>query len=603
VIGNNITIEHRGGEDLSLDTKIIIKINQTNQLYQFTVRQGLDNNSLQDGKWNVGEQFKHSLTNLNNYNYNANSKEAEIMIIDPDSNTLVMAGILDIHPVGDIGVAVTVDNPNPKMIFGTPTYIKITITVTNYRGDLNNITGIQIKCILPNTLHYNFHIPSTYDYNKTSGIWTIHAPLEKHQSTSLIINATVNETEKINQPAQLAMVLDGSGSISSSDWSLMREGLATSIENSSIFPQDGSVELTVIQFGAVNPPTAQVKIGPILVSNSNYQQIANQIRSMSQMVDSQHSGATPLGCGIRLAADQLYKSSNFDTNKRQIINLVTDGVANCDWMSGTYTGTWQGWDGWTKNNIQMHKGNYSATSYSDSSSSMYGDFTCNDLNTIGATSITVDFWYRLHSTSSSDLKLYFYDGSSYDSIASLGGGTRDTWIHYTKTTTDSQYFKNNFKIRYTTDGHGQVWIDDVVIKTNKELLNDSFENSYWAKNWWNPGRKSAEDAQSYLVNTLHMTNDKDELDTLAVGVGGMYGGPDTDWLKDRIVWPQPGHIAPPYITGWVRTITSWQDFQKAISQIFQVQFHFINETVSVINLSIEDPNSSNDIASVTILPH
>jgi hypothetical protein len=272
-------------------------------------------------------------------------------------------------------------------------------------------------------------------------------------------------------------------------------------------------------------------------------------------------------------------------------------------MSGTYTGTWQGWDGWIKNNIQMHKGNYSATSYSDSSSSMYGDFTCNDLNTIGATSITVDFWYRLHSTSSSDLRLYFYDGSSYDSIASLGGGTRDTWIHYTKTTTDSQYFKNNFKIRYTTDGHGQVWIDDVVIKTNKELLNDSFENSYWAKNWWNPGRKSAEDAQSYLVNTLHMTNDKDELDTLAVGVGGMYGGPDTDWLKDRIVWPQPGHIAPPYITGWVRTITSWQDFQKAISQIFQVQFHFINETVSVINLSIEDPNSSNDIASVTILPH
>ena len=57
-----------------------------------------------------------------------------------------------------------------------------------------------------------------------------------------------------------------------------------------------------------------------------------------------------------------------------------------------------------------------------------------------------------------------------------------------------------------------------------------------------------------------MTNDKDEFNSLGVGVGGMYGGPDVDWLKNKIVWPQPGHIAPPYIAGWVKTITSWQEF-------------------------------------------
>ena len=45
------------------------------------------------------------------------------------------------------------------------------------------------------------------------------------------------------------MVLDGSGSINEHDWDLMRNGLANAVENESVFPHDGSVELTVIQFG------------------------------------------------------------------------------------------------------------------------------------------------------------------------------------------------------------------------------------------------------------------------------------------------------------------------------------------------------------------
>ena len=117
-----------------------------------------------------------------------------------------------------------------------------------------------------------------------------------------------------------------------------------------------------------------------------------------------------------------------------------------------------------------------------------------------------------------------------------------------------------------------------------------------------PDLKVQRRLHSYLINTLQMTNDKDEFNSLGVGVGGMYGGPDVDWLKNKIVWPQPGHIAPPYIAGWVKTITSWQDFERAISEIFQVQFSFIVGTVSVINLNVEDPNHSNDLASVTIIP-
>jgi hypothetical protein len=204
------------------------------------------------------------------------------------------------------------------------------------------------------------------------------------------------------------------------------------------------------------------------------------------------------------------------------------------------------------------------------------------------------------------LRLYFYDGSSYDLITSLGSGTRDTWTHYTKTTTDSQYFKNNFKIRYTTNGNGQIWIDDVIIKTNKkELLNDSFESVYWGENWWNPGLKSAEEASSYLVSKLQMTNDQDEFNALGVGVGGMYGGPDVDWLKNKIVWPQPGHIAPPYTAGWVKTIISWQDFQKAISEIFRNYFGISNNNnVKIISATpTTDPNPENNAVGITLIPH
>ncbi len=150
-----------------------------------------------------------------------------------------------------------------------------------------------------------------------------------------------------------------------------------------------------------------------------------------------------------------------------------------------------------------------------------------------------------------------------------------------------------------------VWIDDVKIKTNtKVLLNDSFESDYWAENWWNPGLKSAEEASSYLINKLQMTNNQDEFNALGVGVGGMYGGPDVDWLKNKIVWPQPGHIAPPYTAGWVNTIRSWQEFANTISEILGSYFGLSNiNNVEIISATPStDPNTENNEANIVIIP-
>jgi uncharacterized repeat protein (TIGR02543 family)/flagellin-like protein len=106
--------------------------------------------------------------------------------------------------------------------------------------------------------------------------------------------------------------------------------------------------------------------------------------------------------------------------------------------------------------------------YSSAGSQDYwneGSFTCNNLDASDATSITVDFWYRLDDTEDNDLILSFYDGTTYSSLVNLGGGTEDTWLHYNTIITGSQYFISNFRIRFTSnlDSSENVWIDDVLI--------------------------------------------------------------------------------------------------------------------------------------------
>ncbi|MCJ7572576.1 MAG: VWA domain-containing protein, partial [Candidatus Thermoplasmatota archaeon] len=532
-----------------------------------------------------------------------------IHVADIDSNSLVFIGTLDVYPETDFSLNITADNLSPSI----GSKVNFTICVKN---NIGGTPAVNIKILVSLSKNFSYLSNETFGnpsfYNSNISIWNI-SYLESGESACLRITTIVVLT---SEATQLAMILDGSGSISTGDFYLMKEGLASSIENPSIFPHDGNVELTVIQFGGLQ---ARVELGPSLVTKNNYTLIGSKIRSIHQI-----GSSTPMSCGIRLAADKLFNSKYFGVNKRQIVNLITDGVANCYWING-YTGTSQGYDGWVKGDDQVHTGNYSARAYYlNNNRNRDGNFYCNDVNTTGATSITVDFWYRLHYTedgawsgngknrhwtADDDLILYYYNGNSYDSIQNLGNGTEDTWLHYTNTITNTQYpkyFKQNFKIQLKSfcDSDEKVWIDDVIIKTNnKELLNDSFESEYWADKWWNPSLKSAEEASSYLINKLQMTNDRDQFDSLAVGVNGYYyTGPDVYWLKNKIVWPQPSYIAPPYIAGWVKTITTWQEFEQAIIEIFSGYFGVSNNNyVQIISSTPSiDPNPEDNEMSIIL---
>jgi uncharacterized repeat protein (TIGR02543 family) len=123
---------------------------------------------------------------------------------------------------------------------------------------------------------------------------------------------------------QLALAVDGSSSISSSEFAIFAEGLATAVRNASQMPHDGTVELTVVQYGGwFGPNRARVEVYPTVITVANYESVASTIGGMSQM-----GGYTPLADGILMCWSQMNASSNFPIATKQAINVATNGEPN-----------------------------------------------------------------------------------------------------------------------------------------------------------------------------------------------------------------------------------------------------------------------------------
>jgi len=590
VEGKYITFEHRGGDELNIDDKFIINIgSEKKELIVGDFLRDTNNND----KWDIGEKLF-----FDDFNYSLDISEADTFgyTYNEEGGTAVMHGTLDIYPETDIGVDIKVDNMYPSV----GESVNITIIVHNYNGDIN-ATHVKIKFLIPEGLEYQKHTPSTYNYNPISGFWYINDSIPIRGSISIKIQAKVLGLGVIREPTQMVMILDGSGSISDANWNIMVNGLANSVNNVDVFPRDGTIELTIVQFGGTDPPRARVELGgPTVVNESNYDLIVDDIRDIEQMIESGGS-ATPTACGIRLAADQLYNFGNYSSDKRQIINLVTDGLANCELIQGTYNGTWLG-NGWYKDNSHKKSGSYSAAS----SYNNYGEIICKDLITEGASSISIDFDYRLDDTEESDLAVYYYDGTNYNFIEDLGVNKEDKWLHYEDEITDSKYFINDFKIRFDTNlesswwyGYEHIWVDNVLIETDNSLLDDGFEQDPWNLNWWNFGKSDSEEQRDYLLGLLGMKENEDEFDSIAIGPD-----PEVYWLENKIVWPQPGYEAPPFNNGpgWVSHIDTFQEFESATSEMFRVLFRSIKNSAELVGLDSRDPNPFNDIKEITIVP-
>ncbi len=155
------------------------------------------------------------------------------------------------------------------------------------------------------------------------------------------------------------------------------------------------------------------------------------------------------------ASHAIFRSYNSGISNR---TLLDDGFEGADWDANWDDNTFM-WV-WERDGSQQHSGSYSA-----SPSDMYGIFVCDDLDASDADVIYIEFWYRLHDTEPSDLRIYYYNGISYRFIENIGGGSEDAWLHYTDIVTDSQFFVSNFRILFysTLFDQEDVWLDDVEI--------------------------------------------------------------------------------------------------------------------------------------------
>lgn len=115
---------------------------------------------------------------------------------------------------------------------------------------------------------------------------------------------------------ELALVMDGSGSISSTDWGTMLQGYANAVSDSSIVPQDGTVSIGVVQFSS----GPQIEIGMTLIADATAAaNLATSILGIGQL-----AGYTDISGGITLGETLL--SDSFVGN--QVLDVSTDGAYN-----------------------------------------------------------------------------------------------------------------------------------------------------------------------------------------------------------------------------------------------------------------------------------
>jgi hypothetical protein len=155
-------------------------------------------------------------------------------------------------------------------------------------------------------------------------------PFTKQGWVRLVANTTefantINQKFELilgNAKIQLCMVIDGSGSISSSEWATIKNGTANALRNN--VPHDGSVELSIVQFGySSGNGYAKVEIQPTIVTSANYEATASAVTAITQ-----GAGSTPMAHGLYLGWKTIESSVNFPTSTRQVINLATDGDPN-----------------------------------------------------------------------------------------------------------------------------------------------------------------------------------------------------------------------------------------------------------------------------------
>lgn len=112
----------------------------------------------------------------------------------------------------------------------------------------------------------------------------------------------------------LALCMDSSGSVSSSDFLLQLEGAAVAVEDENIVPRDGSVRLSAMQFSS----STLVELPPTIIEEDNAQDVADALRAIAKS-----GGGTSIHSCINTATDLI--AGLIPESVLQVIDVSTDG--------------------------------------------------------------------------------------------------------------------------------------------------------------------------------------------------------------------------------------------------------------------------------------
>ncbi|MEM2911369.1 MAG: hypothetical protein QW146_02560 [Candidatus Bathyarchaeia archaeon] len=139
----------------------------------------------------------------------------------------------------------------------------------------------------------------------------------------------------------------------------------------------------------------------------------------------------------------------------------------------SFEGSWLpvGWSttNWTRTSDQKYDGTYSAK-FQKSGGISFGNLTSCSLDCSDAVSIYIDFWYNSSVSQNSRFSLQFFNGNAWVNVAELGSTSR--WSNYRLRITDSQFFKSNFKMRWSAinlGGNDKVYVDYITVKKEINL--------------------------------------------------------------------------------------------------------------------------------------
>ena len=115
---------------------------------------------------------------------------------------------------------------------------------------------------------------------------------------------------------------------------------------------------------------------------------------------------------------------------------------------------------------EAHDQTYSAFVAGSGGGGSSGDLITPDLDCSGATQISIEFYVYDKDADDGEFYVDYYDGTSWDQISRLDDLGNKAWVVYSDTTTDSQYFKSDFKLRFrvvSLDGGEKAFVDYVTV--------------------------------------------------------------------------------------------------------------------------------------------